>query len=109
MGMSEHKDRVYPRVQVSATIDVNMDDIGLEFFNKIENISLGGVCIATAGDPEVVGTEVELVLNLPEDKDVILSGEVVWASIAPNPMMGVRFLDLDTDAKTKLRNYLYQS
>ncbi len=101
----EYKDRKYPRVRVKGTVDVSSSDLLL--FNEIENISLGGLCIRTA-TPERIGQKVELVFNFPETgQELELHGEVAWISDAPDPVMGVRFLDMDDERKKELEQYLY--
>jgi len=104
--MSEVKDRSYPRISVKATADINSGD--LQLFNHIQNMSLGGACINTA-EPEIVGTMVELVINLPDGMDEIsIEGEVVWTMHTPESKMGVRFLTMQPEAKEALSEYLYE-
>jgi Tfp pilus assembly protein PilZ len=100
------KDRIYPRVAVGATADISSDDLSL--FNKVDNISLGGACIQ-APTIEKVGTMIELAITLPESEDdLVLIGEVVWTSDFPDPKMGVRFVDMNDELKTRLRDYIYK-
>ena len=58
---SEHP-REFPRFEVNAYVDYTGNEVLL--FHRIQNISLGGVCIQTTGVEEV-GTLVDLVLNFP--------------------------------------------
>ena len=75
-------------------------------FHRIQNISLGGVCIQTTGVEEV-GTLVDLVLNFPElDASIAVTGEVVWANREPPMDMGIRYVDLDEERKDTLRKYI---
>jgi uncharacterized protein (TIGR02266 family) len=75
-------------------------------YHKVQNISLGGICIQSMAVEEV-GTTVDLVLNFPELEATIgIKGEVVWANREPPMDMGIRFVDLDDDRKDTLRRYL---
>ena len=49
-------------------------------YHRIQNISLGGVCIQSSG-VEDVGTMVDLVINFPDlDASIAVKGEVVWVN-----------------------------
>src|SRR5262249_40605174 len=75
-------------------------------YHKIQNISLGGICIQSASIEEV-GTIVDLVINFPDlDAQVALKGEVVWANREPPMDMGIRYIDLDEERKETLRKYI---
>ncbi len=105
--MSDYHDRQFPRIKVIATADVNSEEMLL--FHKIENLSLGGICIQV---PEQIpaGDQVEVVINLEEDTDEISTkAEVVWATDGPEVRIGLRFLDMSEGDKEKLRNYLYKN
>ena len=97
--MSEHP-REFPRFEVNAYVDYTGNEVLL--FHRIQNISLGGVCIQTTGVEEV-GTLVDLVLNFPElDASIAVTGEVVWANREPPMDMGIRYVDLDEERKDTL-------
>lgn len=93
-----------PRFEVTAYVDYTGSEVLL--YHRIENISLGGMCIQTSMLEEI-GTPVEMVVNFPDlDTSLALQGEVVWAN-SDEPMdMGVRFVDLDEDRKDVLRQYI---
>ena len=75
---SPDQTREFPRFEVNAYVDFTGNEVLL--FHRIQNISLGGVCIETSGVEEV-GTLVDLVLNFPElDASIAVKGEVVWAN-----------------------------
>jgi uncharacterized protein (TIGR02266 family) len=96
--------REFPRFEVNAYVDYTGNEVLL--FHRIQNISLGGVCIQTSGVEEV-GTMVDLVLNFPDlDASIALTGEVVWANREPPMDMGIRYVDLDEDRKDTLRKYI---
>ncbi len=96
--------REFPRYEVNAYIDYTGSEVLL--FHRIQNISLGGVCIQTSGVEEV-GTIVDLVINFPDlDVSVALKGEVVWANREPPMDMGIRYVDVDDDRKETLRKYI---
>ena len=62
MGETSEHPREFPRFEVNAYVDYTGNEVLL--FHRIQNISLGGVCIQTTGVEEV-GTLVDLVLNFP--------------------------------------------
>jgi uncharacterized protein (TIGR02266 family) len=101
---SSEQIREFPRYEVNAYVDFTGNEVLL--FHRIQNISLGGVCIATSGVEEV-GTLVDLVLNFPElDASIAIKGEVVWANHEPPMDMGIRYIDLDDERKDTLRKYI---
>src|SRR6476659_10970385 len=100
---AEHP-REFPRFEVNAYVDYTGNEVLL--FHRIQNISLGGVCIQTSGVEEV-GTMVDLVLNFPDlDASIAITGEVVWANREPPMDMGIRYVDLDEERKDTLRKYI---
>lgn len=104
MSSVDGRQRAFPRYEVNAYVDYTGREVLL--FHKIQNISLGGVCLQSAGVEEV-GTTVDLVLNFPDlDASIALKGEVVWVNREPPTDMGIRYLDLDDDRKDTLRKYL---
>jgi uncharacterized protein (TIGR02266 family) len=101
---SSEQVREFPRYEVNAYVDFTGNEVLL--FHRIQNISLGGVCIGTSGIEEV-GTLVDLVLNFPElDASIAIKGEVVWANREPPMDMGIRYIDLDEERKDTLRKYI---
>ena len=104
MSSADGRQRAFPRYEVNAYVDYTGQEVLL--FHKIQNISLGGVCIQSAGVEEV-GTTVDLVLNFPDlEASIAVKGEVVWVNREPPTDMGIRYLDLDDDRKDTLRKYL---
>jgi uncharacterized protein (TIGR02266 family) len=100
---SEHP-REFPRYEVNAYVDFTGNEVLL--FHRIQNISLGGVCIQTSGVEEV-GTIVDIVLNFPDlDASIAVRGEVVWANREPPMDMGVRYIEMDEERKDTLRKYI---
>jgi uncharacterized protein (TIGR02266 family) len=101
---SSEQVREFPRYEVNAYVDFTGNEVLL--FHRIQNISLGGVCIETSGVEEV-GTLVDLVLNFPElDASIAVKGEVAWANREPPMDMGIRYIDLDEERKDTLRKYI---
>lgn len=96
--------RAFPRFEVEASVDYTGTEILLN--HRIQNLSLGGLCILTDA-LEAVGTVVDLVITFRElDTSITARGEVVWAN-KDDPMdLGIRFVDLDTERKETLRKYL---
>jgi len=103
--MGDRRTREFPRFEVSAHVDYTGSEVLL--YHRIQNISLGGICIATPSIEEV-GTTVDLVINFPELDGVSISvrGQVVWANRDPPMDLGIRFVDLDDEKRGILRQYL---
>lgn len=98
------KPRAFPRFEVNAYVDYTGTEVVL--YHRVQNLSLGGICIQTDG-VEPVGTHVDLVINFPDfDASIAVKGEVVWANRDAPMDMGVRFLDLDQERRETLRKYL---
>lgn len=96
--------REFPRYELNAYVDYTGNEVLL--YHRIQNISLGGVCIQSSG-VEDVGTTVDLVINFPDlASSLSLRGEVVWVNREPPMDMGIRFIDLDDNRKDTLRRYL---
>jgi uncharacterized protein (TIGR02266 family) len=96
--------REHPRYEVTAYVDYAGTEVLL--YHRIENISLGGICIQTASIEEV-GTLVDLVINFPDlDTSIAVQGEVVWANREPPMDMGIRYKDLDEERRETLRRYV---
>jgi len=104
MPDSERQQREHPRYEVNAYVDYTGSEVLL--YHKIQNISLGGICIQSASIEEV-GTIVDLVINFPDlDAQVALKGEVVWANREPPMDMGIRYTDVDEQRKETLRKFI---
>lgn len=98
----------HPRAHPRYDLDVYVDYTGTEvlLYHRVQNISLGGVCIQTDAieDP---GTLVDLVINFPElETSFAVKGEVVWANADPPMDVGIRFVNLDSERKEILRQHL---
>lgn len=98
------KEREFPRYEVSAYVDYTGAELLLH--HRVENISLGGICIHT-NSLEEPGTVVDLVINFPDlDTTVAIQGEVAWLNREDPMDMGIRFLGLDDERRETLRRYL---
>jgi uncharacterized protein (TIGR02266 family) len=98
--------RAYPRYEVQATVDVTGTEVLL--YHKIQNLSLGGICIQTA-TIEDVGALVDVIITFPElGEELTLTGQVVWANREPPGDMGIRWLSLDDARAAVLERYLEQ-
>jgi len=96
--------REHTRFEVTAYVDYAGSEVLL--YHRIENISLGGICIQTASI-EDIGTVVDLVINFPDlDTSISVQGEVVWANREPPMDMGIRFHELDDERRETLRKYI---
>ncbi len=104
MSDSNRQTRQHPRFEVSAYVDYTGSEVLL--YHRIQNISLGGICISTPSVEEM-GTIVELMINFPDlGGSVSLRGEVVWVNREPPMDMGIRYIDLDEPKRETLRQYL---
>src|ERR1041385_2735545 len=104
MSEADRKTREHPRYEVSAYVDYTGTEVLL--YHRIQNISLGGVCIVSPSIEEV-GSVVDLVINFPElATSLSLRGEVVWANRDPPMDMGIRYVDLDDARRETLRQYI---
>jgi uncharacterized protein (TIGR02266 family) len=98
--------REHARYEVNATVDVASVDLLL--YHRIQNISLGGICIQTATLSEV-GARVDVVLNFPDlGTQIAMQGQVVWANREPPQDVGIRWVDLDEERRRLLADYLHR-
>ena len=104
MPEADRRAREFPRYEVSAYVDYTGSEVLL--YHRIQNISLGGICIQTPSIEEV-GSVVDLVINFPElGTSLALRGEVVWANREPPMDMGNRYIDLDEPKREMLKQYI---
>jgi uncharacterized protein (TIGR02266 family) len=96
--------REFPRFEVNAYVDYTGNEVLL--YHRVQNISLGGICIQSNG-VEDVGTMVDLVVNFPDlQASISVRGEVVWVNRDAPMDMGIRYIDLDSERKETLRKYI---
>ncbi len=96
--------REHVRFEVTAYVDYAGTEVLL--YHRIENISLGGICIQTASI-EDIGTVVDLLINFPDlDSSLAIQGEVVWANREPPMDMGIRYIDLDDVLAQSLTTFI---
>jgi len=102
--------RESPRVELSVEIDVDTDSNFYTGFT--ENISTGGIFIATH-TPATVGSEVPVTFKLPNTEYVIkTSGVVQWYrdfnKVYPDthPGMGLRFTSLTDEDENVINEYI---
>lgn len=102
---ADRKTRQFPRYEVNALVDFTGTEVLL--YHRIQNISLGGLCLQSSSIEEV-GTVVDLVINFPDlgGSAVSIKGEVVWANREPPMDMGIRYVDMDDERREILRKYL---
>jgi uncharacterized protein (TIGR02266 family) len=104
MSETSEQPREYPRYEVNAYVDYTGTEVVL--YHRIQNISLGGICLQSSG-VEDVGTTVDLVINFPDlGASLSVKGEVVWVNREPPMDMGIRYVDLDNERKEMLRKYI---
>jgi uncharacterized protein (TIGR02266 family) len=96
--------REYPRYEVNAYVDYTGNEVLL--YHRIQNISLGGVCIQSSG-VEDVGTTIDLVINFPDlSTSLSVKGQVVWVNRDPPMDMGIRYVEIDNERREMLRKYI---
>jgi uncharacterized protein (TIGR02266 family) len=104
MSEASELPREFPRFEVNAYVDYTGNEVLL--YHRVQNISLGGICIQSNG-VEDVGTMVDLVINFPElGASISVRGEVVWVNRDAPMDMGIRFIDLDNERKDTLKKYV---
>ena len=94
------------RVEVSWSVDCESRDTFL--YASIANISEFGIFVRTQ-EPLEVGTRLTLHFTPPgSDEPFVLHGQVQWVNAVrmladnPNPGMGIRFVDLTAEARSRL-------
>jgi uncharacterized protein (TIGR02266 family) len=98
------KNRAHPRYEIEAYVDVTGPEVLL--YHRIQNISLGGICIQTATLAEV-GSPVVVVINFPDlGAHLELQGQVVWANREPPQDVGIRWQNLDDERREMLKKYI---
>jgi Tfp pilus assembly protein PilZ len=98
------KPRAHPRYEIDAHVDV----MGGEVLpcERIQNISLGGICITTTSQAEV-GSPVDVVINFPDlGAQLQLRGQVAWANRTPPQDVGIRWVELDEERREMLKKYI---
>jgi uncharacterized protein (TIGR02266 family) len=101
--MSEN--RGTPRISTDVLVDVAGDNVLL--FQRIHDISLGGLSIETPS-LQAPGTEVDLNLSFPElHEEIETKGVVVRVATSPRPTMAIRFAGLTGEQSEILKRYLY--
>ncbi|MBN1606865.1 MAG: TIGR02266 family protein [Polyangiaceae bacterium] len=109
-GTSTHPQRrEHARYRVD--LDVSLGSDHNFYAGLVENISVGGVFVATHL-LKPVGEKMELAIHLPDSEDVLRGlGEVRWIreyverSELP-PGMGIRFLDLPQESLERIEKFL---
>lgn len=104
-----HQRRAYPRYGVD--LDVSLGSDHNFYAGFVENISAGGVFVATHAI-KPVGERLELTIHVPDSEEPVRAiGEVRWireyseASDVP-PGMGVRFVELAASAQQAIERFL---
>lgn len=94
------------RIEVTWSVDCESRDTFL--YASIANISEFGIFVRTQ-EPLEVGTRLTLKFAPPgSDEPFVLLGQVQWVNAVrmladnPNPGMGIRFVDLTSDARSRL-------
>jgi uncharacterized protein (TIGR02266 family) len=96
--------RAFPRFEVDAYVDVAGPDI-LKY-HRVQNISLGGICIQTVALAEI-GSSVDVVVNFPDlGAQLQLRGQVAWTNRTPPQDVGIRWVALDEERRELLKKYI---
>ncbi len=97
-----------PGRRVDVTYAVAADDDAEPIAAVTANIGVGGAYILTA-NPEPIGTELRIQLEVPTRKETIeVKAEVRWNTTRggdDRAGMGVKFLDLDVESLLALSEY----
>ena len=105
MSGTAEQPRAHPRLVLNAYVDYT-GPAEVMLFHKVQNISLGGICIQTEA-VEDVGTIVELVLNFPDlETSLAVQGEVVWANREAPMDMGIRYVEMDDTKRETLKQFI---
>jgi hypothetical protein len=92
--------RLHPRYEIDASADLSGTGN-----HRVQNISLGGICIQTSALEEV-GASVEVVLNLGERASLDLHGHVVWVNRQPPEDVGIRWSTLGGEERALLLAFI---
>ena len=105
--------RVHDRRDIEAQIEISQESDHNFYTGFAENISSGGLFIATR-DLKPIGTTMEISFSLPGHDDKITTrAEVRWQRLEQThadsmPGIGVRFLDLAPNVATTINSFLGQ-
>lgn len=103
-SLSPKSVRRSPRYEVKAWVDMSNNQALAH--HPIQNLSLGGICIRCDFTQEI-GTQVDLVIHLPEvETPLSVPGEVVWANRTVPQDMGIRFVALTEEDALLLKGYI---
>jgi Tfp pilus assembly protein PilZ len=96
--------RAFPRFEVDAYVDVSGGEV-LKY-HRIQNVSLGGICIQTPALAEI-GSPVDVVLNFPDlGAQLQLRGQIAWTNREPPQDVGIRWVALDDERRELLKKYI---
>ena len=109
--MNDFNGRSHPRYRITASADIHADGLtdGLFLYQKVENLSLGGICILT-DNPEPIGSSVEVSINFDDDgSEMVIQGQVVWNRTQPASLMGVRFQSMNRIDRERLNAHIFRA
>lgn len=96
--------RTYPRIMAPIFVDYLGGEVLL--CQPVENISLGGICLAGV-QPERIGTKVNLVFFRHDDNATLPAvGKIVWANSLSGNDVGIQFEEMDEPRKQLLQQWL---
>lgn len=93
--------RAYPRVPLVVKVDLGSE--GHSFLAVTQDISAGGMRIATA-NPRPVGTSIEVTFVLPDTERKIRVRAVV-RHVVEGSAMGVQFTGISADDQAAIRSF----
>jgi uncharacterized protein (TIGR02266 family) len=105
MGDPRDKRR-YKRAELKAQVDWDTDHN--EYSGYTENISEGGVFIATAS-PLAIGEPLEVRIALATGEELVIRTRVAWLRQAGDEAaggMGVQFVDLTDEVRDRIRKFV---
>jgi hypothetical protein len=96
--------REFPRFEVNAYVDYTGNEVLL--YHRVQNISLGGICIQSNGVEDVGPSSTWSSTSPSWSASISVKGEVVWVNRDAPMDMGIRYIDLDNERKDTLRKYI---
>jgi len=109
----DQQGRIAPRKDYEAEIAISLDSDHNFYTSFTENISSGGLFIATR-DLKPIGTTMEISFSIPGfDTKISTRAEVRWQRLEQDhadsmPGIGVRFLDLDAGQSQAINAFIGQ-
>ena len=102
--------RKYPRVSITIPVEVREGN-ALRITNTL-NLSVGGVLLQPQPEPPPIGTQLQLLLNLPSGYSVAANAKVIHLTTTAKVVrvmgsaIGLQFVDMNEDSRVALSRFL---